>query len=104
MNPLGLIIFGLIIGSICGAVTHEVAESKKYFGWEYFVLGLLGGPLGVAAIVAAPYARPRPHKGMRQVTCPRCMKVQNIDQTSTQLDCWQCGLTADTSVPYPRRA
>ena len=44
----------LVLGLICGYIGGEVAESKKWAGIKWMILGFFFGPLGVIGAAGLP--------------------------------------------------
>lgn len=82
-----LIAFGLLAAAI--------ARGKQRSGLGFFLLGALFPLIGLIVVALISPGAPVP-PGMRRKTCPRCNAVQNVAQSATEYECWQCNLV--TSV------
>jgi hypothetical protein len=84
----------LIIIAWClvfGTITFAIAQKKNLTGLAWwFVIGAVGGIIGVILVIVEIALQPKAPAGMRAVKCPRCNAVQNIPETQPEYECWQC--------------
>jgi hypothetical protein len=78
-------------------VAPRIAAFLAHTCWG--VLGLIG----IVIVGVLPKAAPKPPPGMRAVQCLRCNALQNVPDSQTTFECWQCKLVSnvDESVPRP---
>jgi phage FluMu protein Com len=77
----------LVVLLVCGVIAGAIAHRKQRSFGTFFVLGFLLGVFGILWAVLIPPGAPA---GMRSVTCRRCNKRQNIPESQTEFQCWQC--------------
>ena len=97
-----LIVFVWLLPAIVAALIAE-NKGRNGIGWFFATVFFLG-PLGVGfALIAphgamdpfvlptpAPAAKRKPTHGRQRFTCPRCGAENDIPDTDTSYDCWQC--------------
>jgi hypothetical protein len=83
----------VVVLVMCGAIAGAVAHRKQLGFGKFFVLGFLLGIFGILWAVLIPPGAPA---GMRSVTCRRCSTRQNIPESQSEFQCWQC-------IPKQRR-
>ncbi len=93
----------IVIWLICGAIAAGIGQAKNRPVGESFVLGLLLGIIGVIIVILLPRGLPKAPPGMWAMKCPRCNAVQNVPQTQSEYECWQCKLV-QRIAPAPQSA
>lgn len=68
--------YALALWVLCGIATGIIAQSRKRDGWNWFLLGVLLGPLGVGfALLTPPAEAALEERALRESgarDCPHC--------------------------------
>jgi hypothetical protein len=93
----------LISLCVCGVIVGAIGSAKNRSVFGSFLLGGVLGLIGIVIVGVLPKAAPKPPPGMRAVQCLRCNALQNVPDSQTTFECWQCKLVSnvDESVPRP---
>jgi hypothetical protein len=97
-NFVGLIVIGLI----CGTITAAIAQKRNLGdrgGW--FLFGALLFIVALPMVIFSKPGLPQAPPGMRAVKCPRCNAVQNVGEAQTTYECWQCKTVNTAVLPRP---
>lgn len=94
-ETLGMLFVWALVGVVCGVIAMQIAI-KRDRSAEWFLVGLVFGPLGILAALLAPRGFKTPD-GRQAVTCPRCSTQQNVLTTDATYECWQCKLVSQVS-------
>jgi len=82
----------VVLAVLCAGIGAMITSGKNRGAFLGFILGLLLSLIGVVIALLLSAGVPRPPKGMRAVRCARCNTIQNIPESATTCECWQCKL------------
>ena len=94
MASFAAIVIALLI---CGGIAAVIGSAKNHSILGSFLLGAFLGVIGIIIVAVQPKQPPKPPPGMRVVQCPRCNAVQNIPDSQTTFECWQCRLASNAA-------
>jgi predicted RNA-binding Zn-ribbon protein involved in translation (DUF1610 family) len=83
----------IVICLVFGAITAAIAQKKNISVGEWFVIGALLGIFGVLIVLLQRPRLPKAPPGMQVMRCPRCNAIQNVPETQSAYECWQCKAT-----------